>query len=173
MEIEEGTNTFAAKPFSSPPASYARAGDELKSEVLPTSVDTWLVDPLGAPDFSLPDLEGNLRGLQTFRRSFLLLNFWATDSPSSVDQLRSLKSSSSQIRILAVNADHASRAQTVRATARKGYRSLPTVLGTPEVIGIYNILYRYLFDRRRDLSIPTSFLIDPKGMIIKVYPGIV
>ena len=37
--------------------------------------------------------------------------------------------------------------------------------------GIYNIIYRYLFDRRRDLAIPTSFLLDREGMIVKVYQG--
>ena len=37
--------------------------------------------------------------------------------------------------------------------------------------GIYNILYRYLFDRHRDLSLPTSFLIDANGDIVKVYQG--
>jgi len=36
---------------------------------------------------------------------------------------------------------------------------------------VYNILYRYLFDRHRDLSLPTSFLIDAHGEIVKVYQG--
>jgi len=35
----------------------------------------------------------------------------------------------------------------------------------------YNILYRYLFDRHRDLVLPTSFLIDENGDIVKVYQG--
>jgi tetratricopeptide (TPR) repeat protein len=38
---------------------------------------------------------------------------------------------------------------------------------------VYNILYRYLFDRHRDLSLPTSFLIDSTGQIVKVYQGLV
>ena len=37
--------------------------------------------------------------------------------------------------------------------------------------GVYNIIYRYLFDRRRDLALPTSFLLDKDGMIVKVYQG--
>ena len=35
----------------------------------------------------------------------------------------------------------------------------------------YNILYRYLFDRHRDLPLPTSFLIDENGDVVKVYQG--
>ena len=37
--------------------------------------------------------------------------------------------------------------------------------------GIYNVLYRYLFDRHRDIGLPTSFLIDAKGDIVKIYQG--
>ena len=40
-----------------------------------------------------------------------------------------------------------------------------------EVSGTYNVLYRYLFDRHRDLQTPTSFLIDTHGDIAKVYQG--
>ncbi len=36
---------------------------------------------------------------------------------------------------------------------------------------VYNILYRYLFDRHRDLALPTSFLVNAKGEIVKVYQG--
>jgi tetratricopeptide (TPR) repeat protein len=41
-----------------------------------------------------------------------------------------------------------------------------------DVAAVYNILYRYLFDRHRDLALPTSFLIDNKGDIVKVYQGL-
>jgi len=42
---------------------------------------------------------------------------------------------------------------------------------TEDLAAIYNILYRYLFDRHRDLTLPTSFLIDALGNIVKVYQG--
>jgi tetratricopeptide (TPR) repeat protein len=40
-----------------------------------------------------------------------------------------------------------------------------------DVASIYNILYRHLFDRHRDLTLPTSFLIDSDGDIVKIYQG--
>ncbi|HXA68534.1 MAG TPA: tetratricopeptide repeat protein [Bryobacteraceae bacterium] len=40
-----------------------------------------------------------------------------------------------------------------------------------DVAAIYNILYRYLFDRHRDLTLPTAFLIDSNGDIVKIYQG--
>ena len=42
---------------------------------------------------------------------------------------------------------------------------------TDDTAAIYNILYRYIFDRHRDLTLPTSFLIDAHGDIVKVYQG--
>ncbi len=38
-----------------------------------------------------------------------------------------------------------------------------------EVAGTYNILHRYLFDRREDLRLPTAFLLSAQGEIVKVY----
>jgi tetratricopeptide (TPR) repeat protein len=40
-----------------------------------------------------------------------------------------------------------------------------------ESVGVYNTLYRSLFDRHRDFSGPISFLIDSSGDIVKIYQG--
>ena len=37
--------------------------------------------------------------------------------------------------------------------------------------GVYNLTYRFLFDRRRDLGIPTSLLLKRENRIVKVYQG--
>ena len=42
-----------------------------------------------------------------------------------------------------------------------------------DTVAIYSILFRSLFDRHRELPLPTSFLIDAQGMIVKVYQGAV
>src|SRR5664279_3097340 len=47
--------------------------------------------------------------------------------------------------------------------------SFPVLFASAETAGIYNIIYRHLFDRRRDLPLPLSFLLDREGMIVKVY----
>ena len=59
----------------------------------------------------------------------------------------------------------------MRSFVGKERLSFPTLIATADVAGVYNIVYRYLFDRRRDLALPTSFLIDQDGMIVKVYQG--
>jgi Flp pilus assembly protein TadD len=154
IELEEGSATFSIKPFAA--TTFSQAGERQKSETLPTTVETWLIDPLAAPDFSLPDTQGRPQSLRSFRGQFLLLTFCGR----TTDQLRNLKNIQG-FRVLALNVDEPAPTKL----------SFSTVQATPEVTGIYNIIYRYLFDHRRDLGVPTSFLLNPEGMIVKVYQG--
>ena len=75
------------------------------------------------------------------------------------------------LRLLTVNVDSPADPETLRTLVREHRLSFPILRGTDDVAGIYNILYRYLFDRHRDLNLPTSFLLDDKGQIVKVYQG--
>src|SRR2546429_8608204 len=120
----------------------------------PSSVETWLIEPLSAPEFSLPDLAGKMRDLQSFRGSALLLGFWATALPSCRKQLRLLQQyqvtlTAGGLRILGIKVDDPGDAQTVRSFAAEEGLSFPNLLASQDVAGIYNIIYRYLFDRRR------------------------
>jgi len=40
-----------------------------------------------------------------------------------------------------------------------------------DTAGVYNVIYRSLFDRHRDMALPTSFLIDANGDIVRIYQG--
>jgi Flp pilus assembly protein TadD/peroxiredoxin len=171
IEIDEGSAEFVAKPFAAPPAAWAQAGAPPKLEPLPSEIETWLLDPLKAPAFSLPDLTGNLHELKNMQGGFVLLNFWATTAPLCADQLRLLNQRARQVQILAVNVDQPADAQKAHSFAARERFSFPVLFATEEVAGVYNIIYRYLFDRRRDLAIPASFLLDKEGMIVKVYQG--
>src|ERR1700740_888304 len=135
-------------------------------------------EPLHAPYFSLPDLSGKIMSLESLRGSVLLLTFWATPSPECGEQLRSLHQSRAKLaarglRILGINVDDPGDVRALRQLAEKERLSFPTLLATQETVGIYNIFFRYVFDRRRDLAVPTSLLVDANGMIVKVYQGLV
>ena len=176
IEIEEGLATFVAKPFAAPPQSYSEPGPPPPLEPLPSVIDTWLIEPLKAPEFSLPDLDGNIRELQSFQGGCVLLNFWATKAPQCRDELRRLhqhKSSfaGNKLSVVAINVDDASDAPSALSFAKQLGLSFPVLFASNEVAGIFNIIYRYLFDRRRDLALPTSFLLNSTGMIVKLYQG--
>ena len=176
IEIEEGAAAFQAKPFAGPIPAYAQAAPPPTLEPLPSRVDTWLAQPLRAPQFSLPDLAGKQHELSSLQGSFGLLYFWAATAPVSLDQLKLLQRqrrtlTASQLLLLAINVDEPEDIQAARLFATQQALSFPALLATKEVAGIYNIVYRHLFDRRRDLGIPTAFLLDREGMIVKVYQG--
>jgi len=176
VTIEEGKPDFSVTPFFAGSATYSEL-PPAKLLPLPTDVATWLLDPLSAPDFSLSDLSGKSATLAAFRGKPLLLTFWAEAAPRSIEQLRVLQPTQAgfagkDVHIVAVNVDKDNEAARVRAFAEKEKLSLPTLLATPEMAAVYNLVYRYLFDRRRDLPIPCSFLLDSFGSIVKLYQGI-
>jgi tetratricopeptide (TPR) repeat protein len=171
IEIEEGSANFVAKPFAVAPAAWAQGSSLPKIEPLPSQIDTCLLEPLKAPEFSLADLAGNTHSVSTVRGGFALLYFWATTAPLSGDQLKILDRQAHPLQILAINVDDPANAQSARSFAAQQKLSYPALFATEDVAGVYNIIYRYLFDRRRDLGIPTAFLLDQDGMIVKVYQG--
>jgi tetratricopeptide (TPR) repeat protein len=184
--VEEGSESIRTESFKAwkagpqglkPTSSVAASGTaEAVPSRLPATVETWLLAPVSAPQFSLLDLTGQARSLAALRGKPVLLNFWAAKSASCEQDLKVFERlhtrwAAQGLQLLAVNVDESSKAETVRALARERQLSFPILRGSDDVAGVYNILYRYLFDRHRDLGLPTSFLIDDKGEIVKVYQG--
>jgi len=178
IEVVEGAASFQAKPLLVSKPAPAQAGEREKPELLPTTAETWLIEPIPAPGFSLPDLAGNLQTLASFRGSTVLLHFWAAGAPACREQLQLLERSrarlaSSGMSVIGINVDSSDDPSAVRAFLAQQRLIIPNLMATSDASAVYNIVYRYLFDRRRDLALPTSFLLDRAGMIVKVYQGIV
>jgi tetratricopeptide (TPR) repeat protein len=170
--VQEGAEPSRMEPYQKP--AHITVPDEAAAEpeTIPSKVETWLLAPVAAPDLSLPDLSGQARSLSALRGKPVILNFWTAKLPDSREELRMLEKSyavwaAKGLQLIAVKVDDpadAGRALTQHIT-------FPILRGTDDVAAIYNILYRQLFDRHRDLALPTSFLIDDKGDIVKVYQG--
>jgi Flp pilus assembly protein TadD/peroxiredoxin len=176
IELTEGAENVSAKPFAALPPASLQPSVLAKPQLFPASIETWLLDPLLAPHISLPVLSGTRFELRSLRGNFLLLHFWSFDAPSSVEQLQSIQKDQAQLaaaglHVAAINVDDPPDPQKIQSLAIEEKFSIPILLATPEVLGIYNIIYRYLFDRRRELPLPTSFLLNKEGMIVKVYQG--
>ncbi len=174
IKIEEGSNRFVAEPFKPAPAGYANAGPPPASEQLPRTSEIWLIEPLKAPEFKLLDAQQNEHELSSYRGKFALLNFCSAEVAECVEQVRSIERgkfalNTAGLTPLVLCAGDPDDFSTARALSEKMH--FPLLLASGEVVGIYNLIYRHLFDRRRDLPLPVSFLLDREGMIVKVYQG--
>jgi tetratricopeptide (TPR) repeat protein/thiol-disulfide isomerase/thioredoxin len=168
VSFTAGRGTAEAVPF---PQSTPDA-----SEQFPSIVETWLLSPIAAPNVSLPDLSDQTQTLAALRGKPVLLNFWTSESKSCQDDLKMFNRlyarwAAQGLQLLTVSVDEAKDAERVRAFARDNHLSFPILRGSDDLAGVYNLLYRYLFDRHRDLGLPTSFLINAGGEIVKVYQG--
>lgn len=176
IEIVEGSEKFHAEPFARRVSHPVVHNARTRTVPLPEAFGTWLIAPLEAPDFSLSDLAGNPHTLSRLAGKSVLLNFWATWAEPSLrflTQLEKEKGRTQQagLQVLAVSLDPPGNRDKVRAMARDHRYSFPILLGSEETAAVYNLLFRYLFDRHKDLPVPTSFLIDREGNIAKVYQG--
>jgi peroxiredoxin len=115
---------------------------------------------LVAPDFALPDLDGNVRHLSAFRGKVVLLNFWATWCPPCRTEMPSMETlyqayKDQGFELLAVSSD-VQGAAIVRPFMQKYRLSFPSLLDTARrVNGMYGVR-----------SIPTSYLLDRQGRVV-------
>lgn len=172
--VEEGQEAVRLEPFRTVSLDH-NDGPLAPPEDLPQDAETWLITPFAAPDFSLPDAEGKTRTLRELRGKPVLLAFWVSGSEecdAAVQELTQHYSrwSSRGLQIMAIKCDGFANSTEPAALAAK---PLPfaSLKATDDVAAVYNVLYRYLFDRHRDLPLPTCFLVDSKGDIVKIYQG--
>ncbi len=180
--VEEGVPPSRIEAFKAaqrPARSDAAPVPVPESEALPVSVETWLLAPIAAPDFSLPDQAGRMQTLATRRGKPVMLHFWSAGSPNSQVEMANFEQAYTRwgnqgLQLLAIHVDLSSSDASAGPNPALGaysHVSLPMLRSSADVVAIYNILYRYIFDRHRDLSLPTSFLIDEAGAIVKIYQG--
>ena len=181
--VEEGTEHVRAQAFDvltgDKPAEAIRNGaTEQANDTSPQTIETWLLAPIQAPDFALPDLLGQTVTLSSFRGKPVLVHLW---SPSA--ELPEIKTdwatfnqrngswAAQGLHLLSVTLDNSPDVNILRSLVRAHDLRFTILRGTDDIAAVYNIVYRYLFDRHRDLTLPTSFLVSGSGEIVKLYQG--
>lgn len=118
-----------------------------------------------APDFTLKDINGNSVSLSSFKGKVVLLNFWATWCPPCKAEIPSMNKLHQKLKnrgfvMLAVSTD--------RAVIDVKDFLKTTPVNFPVVVD-YNLnVSRSLY---RVFMMPTTFLIDRKGVIVEKYFG--
>ena len=176
--VEEMNPDVSASPFRA--QAVARTGQTAEIADAPPMpyTGTWLLEPYDAPDFSLRDIDGNEHRLSQYRGQPVLINFWATWCPPCRTELRRFQAGLSQleaggVNLLAVSVNEPSQVEAVERFARRYGQGLRIFPANDEMVHTYNILNKYLFDKNQDLQIPTSFLLNSSGSVVKVYRGAV
>ena len=176
--IVEGEDRTEAIPFRSLPQDDDRPdeGEEAPAGDPPPYSGTWLLEKLAAPKFRLPSVSGRDHTLGMYKGRRVLLNFWATWCPPCREELRDLRSHQDDLRglgaaILAISVDEPADRAKVREYAKQEELPFPILLADEDVIAAYNLVNRFLFEKIRDLAVPTSLLLDRDGNIVKIYRG--
>ena len=174
--VEEGSAPSRIEGFRVPDLDKFGQIAAQPTETLPATAETWLLPPIAAPDFSLHDYRtGKSHSLSALRGKIVLLHFCTSSDErtqkdwAAFNQHYASWDSKGIQAISVVFDDPATQNRSALAGARPF--PFPILSGSDDVAGIYNILFQYMFDRRRDVDLPTSFLIDAKGEIVKVYQG--
>ncbi len=169
IHVEEGGSSFRAEPFL-PFSAAVAPPQQQERETLPEAIEIWLLSPVTAPDFSLPDQIGRQHTLSKLRGKPVLLYLSASESVSCREGLIALdrvyRSWAAQgLHLLVIDF-------TGLEKARSQPFSFPLLSASEDTAAVYNILYRALFDRHRDLALPACLLLDKSGDIAKVYSGL-
>jgi tetratricopeptide (TPR) repeat protein len=175
--VEEGLPPSRIEPFAKSSSLRTEARDVFsRTEALPTVSESWLLAPVQAPDFSLRGRDGALESLSARRGKPMLVCFSSFSTAGSHDYLEQLRKFNRRwekegLQLVVIDIDGASEKNN--ATHTRADPTFSILEATQDVIAIYNLLSRFLFDRHRDLSLPTSFLIDEQGAIVKIYQGVI
>lgn len=130
-----------------------------------------------APDFKLPDQDGREHSLSGYKGSWVLLYFYPKDDTSGCTKeacvIRDTFPDFGKLKaiVLGVSVDSI---ESHKKFAQK-YELPFTLLADTEkqVVNLYGVWGKKKFlGKEYDGIFRTSFLIDPKGMIAKVYEGV-
>ncbi len=177
IHIEEGVADFQAEQFHRAP-QYAHVADAKYEDPPPATVEAWLADPIRPPDFKLPDQHGKMHSLGDGSGQPQILVLWRLGCSRSDGYLQTLEKywpvwKNEGLTLLALHIPTSPDETSAHATLAAMSGSFPTLAADTATAAVYDIFHRYLFERRHDITIPTTFLLDRDGAVVKMYSGAV
>ena len=165
--VDEGLKPTRIEQYGEP-AGVGKGPAPVRAERLPETVETWLLVPVPAPEFALTGSAGRVETLSGQRGKVGVVYLFSgghTDD-AALDEIAELQKiwSKAGVALLAIDVDGS-------GGARRKPDAFPVLAGTADVIATYNLLFRQLFDRHRDMRVPVCFLVDAQGNVVKIYQG--
>ena len=127
--------------------------------------------PYDAPDFSLPDINGELKTLSDYKGKWLVLYFYPKDdTPGCTIEACSLRDARDEIadlgaEIVGVSKDDATAHEKFKAKLSLNFKLLTDSAG--KVLEVYGAWGKKQFGREGILR--KTFIINPKGVVVKAY----
>lgn len=118
-----------------------------------------------APYFEVTGLDGKIYRLTDYKGKKLLLLFWGTWCPTCKELMKDLSSKigdykAKNVEVLAISIDE-DRNRVLNTVKELGFESIPIAVATPQTI----------FDYQGVRFLPTCYLIDENGLVVKKYVG--
>jgi Flp pilus assembly protein TadD/peroxiredoxin len=168
LHLQQGKGVQATQPFR--PHAVRDAGKPLPDgDDLFSPSETWLVEPIAPPDFRLTGAHGAAHSLASLKGATLLI-FTSPDCGQSHEHLRAVAAAWPKLQQYKLDVIAMSVSEEPAGTAY-GTLPFPVLTADAQTQSVYNIFYRYLFERRRDIPLPTAFLLDASQNVVKVYTG--
>jgi Flp pilus assembly protein TadD len=171
IEVVEGVADFHAVPFKPSRWAQSTAEHSTAHEPATASRGTWMLDPIQIPSPALKDINGTSHMLNEWTGRAQLLAFASPSCGKSMEFLIELEREQAEwrkagIAIIAIvmNAEQGSGAVPA-------HFSYPLLLADEKASHVFNLFRRYLFDRRRDMPLPSAFLLNDSGKVVRVYEG--
>jgi len=124
------------------------------------SEQPWLTGPVPLPDSRLA----------SYRGKKVLLTLSASWCPPCMAEIKELAANRGKLSAGGLQVVTLALDDNPKAAAANPF---PKLMADERMVGVYTVLYRYLFDWRRDLALPLSLLLDENGAVVKLYQGAV
>jgi len=127
--------------------------------------------PYTAPDFTLPDIEGNIHTLDEYKGKWIVLYFYPKDdTPGCTTEACSLRDARDTLaemgaEIIGISKDDANSHEKFKAKYSLNFTLLTDLEG--KVIDAYGAWGKKMYGREGILR--KTFIIDPTGQVQKVY----
>ena len=136
-----------------------------------------LKENMPAPQFTLPDQDGKVVSLKSLRGAWVLLYFYPKDdTPGCTIEAKGMqahlpKFKKANLEVLGISPD--STVKHCRFADKYGLKFRLLADEDREVVKLFGVLGQKKFMGREYIGVNrSSFLIDPKGNIAKIYPKV-